>query len=308
MNQEAKHVLITGGKGLLGRSLTSALLAKGYKVSILSRMPDSNADVKTHGWNVDAGFIDQDCINDVDIIVHLAGEGIADKYWSAERKAQLIDSRTKSIALLYNLLEHRPNKVTSIISASGVGYYGDHADQVLNEDMPPATDFLGECCTAWEKAVDQGLVLGLRIVKFRTGVVLTPQGGALPRLEMPVKLGLGSALGNGKQWVPWIHLQDAVDMYIWAIENNQAHGVFNMVAPNPVSNAQLLRTLALRLQKPFWMPNIPGFLLSAILGEMSAVILASTRASAAKAINAGYNFKFKDIKDAWVDIYPDIEA
>lgn len=308
MNQENRHILITGGKGLLGRTLTQTLLDKGYKVSLLSRSPATDPLVKTFLWNIDAGFIDQDCISDVDIIVHLAGEPIADKFWSEERKAQLIESRTKSIALVYGLLQNRPNKVKAVISASATGYYSDRGDEMMNEDMPPATDFLGNCCVQWEKAVDEGLLSGLRLVKFRTGVVLTTEGGALPKLELPVKLGLGSALGNGKQWVSWIHLADVVNMYLWAIENNDVNGVFNMVAPNPVTNAQLSNALARQLRKPFWAPNVPKFILEAILGEMSIVVLGSTKASAAKVQNAGFEFKFKDIKEALSDIYPHVEV
>src|ERR1700761_3484323 len=211
------HILLTGGTGLLGRHLTRLLLQKGYQVSHLSRKPANDPQVKTFLWDVHSGKIDEQCIDGVDMIIHLAGAGIAEKRWTEKRKQELTESRTKSIELIYNTIKNRPNKVNSVISAAAIGYYGDRGNQLLSEESEPGTGFLPECCVAWEKAVDQGRALGLRIVKFRTGVVLDKKGGALPQMAMPVKLFTGCALGNGKQWVPWIHWEDAVDMYMQAI-------------------------------------------------------------------------------------------
>jgi len=298
-----QSILITGGTGLLGKYLTDALVIRGHTVRHLSRKPGKSTAIKTFLWDIEQGTIDPECIVGVDTIVHLAGEGIADKRWTAERKKLLIESRTKSIALIYKLLETTPHTVKNVVSASGAGYYSDRGDEVMTESSLPAKDFLGECCVLWEKAVDEGTGLSLRVVKFRTGVVLTRDGGALPLLAMPVKLFVGSPMGNGKAWVPWIHWRDVVDMYILGIENQKLDGVYNMVAPNPVTNKQLTKAIAKQLHKPLWAPNVPAFALIMLLGEMSIVVLGSTKASSAKIEAAGFEFSFPTVEGALGDIY-----
>lgn len=298
------HVLITGGTGLIGLPLTQALIARGYQVSHLSRTPGKNPQVKTYLWNVDEGQIDTDCINGVDTIVHLAGAGIADKRWTKKRKQLLIDSRTKSIGLIYELLRQKPNhEVKSIISASATGYYSNRGNELLTEESRPMHDFLGTCCIEWEKAVDEGKQIGLEVTKFRTGVILSTKGGALPPLALPVILYIGTALGNGKQYIPWIHLQDAVEMYLQAIDGQLPPDVYNMVAPNPVTNKELTQAVARQLRKPLWLPNVPAVALKLALGEMSLVVLGSTKVSAQKVQKAGYQFKYNNIADALKDIY-----
>jgi uncharacterized protein (TIGR01777 family) len=297
------HILITGGSGLLGEQLTATLLQKGYSVCHLSRKPGKNPNVTTYLWDIDKGTIDPDCIKGVDVIVHLAGEGIAGEKWTDERKKQLVESRTKSIGLIYDLLKSKKHKVTSVVSASGIGYYGDSGNELMTEDSPPSPDFIGQCCVKWEQAVDDGLILGLRIVKFRTGVVLTKRGGALPKLAMPIKFGVGAALGNGKQWVPWIHMQDVINMYLLGIENETLSGVYNMVAPFPATNKHLTQAIAKRLKKPLWLPNVPAFALKLFLGEMSTVVLGSTKVSPAKIEKTGFHFKYIALEDALKEIY-----
>lgn len=298
------HILITGGNGLLGKQLTAALLKKGYSVSHLSRKVGTTPDVKTFLWDVDKGTIDAGSIRGVDTIVHLAGEGIADEKWTEERKKQLIRSRTKSITMIYELLKSKPHKVKSVVSASATGYYSDRGNELMFEDSQPAQDFLGDCCTKWEHAVDAGLELDLRVLKFRTGVVLTRDGGALPKMAAPVKYGFGTILGKGNQWIPWIHMQDVVDMYILGIENENLTGIYNMVAPYPVTNEQFTRSIAKQLHKNIWLPNAPEFALKLFLGEMSTVVLGSTKAAATKIEKAGYQFKFLTVEDALKDLYP----
>jgi len=299
----ATHILITGGSGLIGRHLTEELLANGYHVSHLSRKASSDKRITTYLWNVEKGTIDPACIAEIDVIVHLAGSGIADKHWTPEHKKNLIESRTKSIRMIYDLLRKSPHHVKSVISASGTGYYSDRGDEILNEHSPPAQDFFAECCIEWEKAVDEGKALGLRVVKFRTGVVLTPDGGALPKLAQPIKLGLGTPLGNGKQWVSWIHLKDAISIYMLAIEENNLNGVFNMVAPEPVTNKQLTKAIAAQLRRPLWLPPVPAILLKLIFGEMSVVVLGSTRVSSSKIEAAGFKFKYPVVAEALEEIY-----
>ncbi len=297
------HILITGGTGSIGKLLTLELVDKGYHVSHLSRKPGNNPNVKTFLWDVPSGKIDEHCIDDVDIIIHLAGAGIADKRWTYKRKKELIESRTKSIELIYGLIKSRPNKVNSVISAAAVGYYGDRDNDLMTEKSAAGSGFLSECCVAWEKAIDEGKPLGLRIVKFRTGVVLDKKGGALLPMATPVKLYAGAALGSGKQWIPWIHWQDVVDMYLQAVTDINLSGVYNMVAPNPVTNKQLMKAIAQQLHRPLWPINVPAFVFKLLFGEMSMVILASTKVSAQKILDDGFTFKYPELADALKQIY-----
>ena len=300
---DSKSVLITGGSGLLGRQLTNELLAKGYEVSHLSRKPGKDVRVKTFLWDIEKNEIDNSCVDSIDAIIHLAGAGIADKRWTDERKKLLIESRTKSIALIYTLLKNKVNQVNTVISASGIGYYSDRGDELLTEDSPPAHDFLGTCCVKWEQAVDEGEELGLRVLKFRTGVVLTADGGALPQLALPVKLGVGSPLGNGKQWVSWIHPRDVIDMYMLGLQNDHLKGVYNMAAPQPVTNKDLVKAVARQLQRPLWAPKVPAFILKLLLGEMATLVLGSTKTSVQKIEDAGFKFSYPDITSALKQIY-----
>ncbi len=300
----SKHILLTGGTGLIGGKLTEALLNKGYRVSHLSRTPSTHPAVTTFLWDVDKGQIDEACINGVDTIVHLAGANIADGRWTDARKKEIIESRTKSIALVYKLLKAKPqHTVKAVVSASGISYYGDKGDELLTETSAPGTDFLASCCLQWEHAVNMGESLGLRIVKFRTGVVLDANGGALANLAKPIKLGFGATLGTGKQWMAWIHEADVIAMYLYGIENEQLSGEYNMVAPNPVTNKQLTKAVAKELHKPLWLPKVPAFALQLLLGEMSTVVLSSQKASAQKIEEAGFKFKYPTLMWALKEIY-----
>ena len=300
---DKKNILITGGSGLIGKILTNELIEKGYNVSHLNRSPGKDMRVKTFLWDVKKGLIDQHCIDGIDTIVHLAGAGIADKRWTNKRKKILINSRTKSIGLIYDLIKNKKNTVQYIISASAIGYYGNREDEILTEDSEPGNGFLSECCIEWEKAVDEGEKLGLSITKFRTGVVLNAEGGALPQMAFPVKIGLGSPLGSGRQWIPWIHWQDVAGMYVYGIENQLPGGVYNMVAPRPVTNKEQTKAVARQLHRPLWLPKVPAFVLKLLLGEMSAVVLGSTRVSSSKIEKEGFKFKFPVLTEALKEIY-----
>jgi uncharacterized protein (TIGR01777 family) len=297
------HILITGGTGSIGKPLTNALLNEGYRVSHLSRKPGNDPRVKTFLWDVSNSKIDEQCIDGVDIVIHLAGAAIADGRWSDKRKKELTESRTRSITLIYTSIKNRPNKVSSVISAAAVGYYGDRGDELMTEESEPGTGFMPECCVAWENAIDEGKALGLRIVKFRTGVVLDKNGGALPQMAMPVKLFAGAAFGSGKQWIPWIHWQDAIGMYLQAISNINLTGVYNMVAPNPVTNKQLIKAIAHQLHKPLWPINVPAFIFRLLLGEMSIIVLGSAKVSAQKIQEDGFVFKYPELTEALKQIY-----
>ena len=298
----SKRILLTGGTGLIGNKLTKLLLQKGYSVNHLSRKAADIPGVQTYSWNIDKNDIDERCIEGADIIIHLTGAGIADKRWSDKRKKEIIESRTKSIQLIYSLLAKHGNKVKRVISASAIGYYGDRGDELLTEGNPPNNDFIARCCVEWEASVGEGRLLGLKITKFRTGVVFA-KGGALAKMALPIKLYVGSALGSGREWVPWIHLQDVIDMYLFAIENDSFEGVYNMVAPNPVTNKQLTQAIARQLHKPLWTPNVPAFILKLLMGEMSTIALASTKVSCKKIGDAGFRFKYDNVADALKGIY-----
>jgi uncharacterized protein (TIGR01777 family) len=297
-----KSILLTGGTGLIGRRLTEQLLANGYSVSHLSRSPGKDSRVTTFLWDVEKGEIDANCLDGVDTIVHLAGANIAEKRWTEKRKKELIASRTDSIRLIYGLMDKTPNKITSIMSASAIGYYSDRGNELMTETSRPANDFLAQCCVEWESAVDEGKKPGLRIVKLRTGVVLDKEG-ALAKMAIPIQFYAGSPMGDGKQWVPWIHWQDTIDMYLFAIENGGLEGVYNMVAPNPVTNKQLTEAIANQLHKPLWAPKAPAFILKLLMGEMSTIVLGSTKVSSQKIVDAGYHFKFPVLEGALKDIY-----
>jgi uncharacterized protein (TIGR01777 family) len=301
----SKHILITGGTGLVGTKLTRLLLAKGYSVSHLSRkIGDVDTRVHTYLWDVNKGEIDEHAVDGVDVIVHLAGANVADGRWAKERKKEIIRSRTKSIELIYKLMrDKKTHTVNTVISASGVGYYGDRADELLTEESAPGTDFLANVCLQWEHAADTGESLGLRIVKFRTGVVLDANGGALSALAKPVKFGVGSPLGSGKQWMSWIHEEDVIDMYLFAIANETLSGDYNMVAPNPVTNKQLTQAVAKQLHRPLWLPKVPAFALQLALGEKSSMVLASQKASAQKIEDAGFKFKYPTLTWALKELY-----
>lgn len=298
----AKKILITGATGLVGTELKKHLLSKGYEVNTLSRKKDNNPN--NFVWDVYKETIDADCLNGVDAIIHLAGEPVADKKWTDERKKQIIDSRVKSTELLFKTIKSKPdNQLKSFISASAVGFYGDCGDEILTEESPNGYGFLAECCKLWEDAVDQGKKLSLRIVKLRTGIVLSNHGGALPQLDKPVKLFAGAALGTGKQWTPWLHIDDMVEMYIEAIENFKMENCYNACAPFPVTNKALTKAIAKQLHRPVWPFNVPKKALELLLGERVEAVLMSNNTSAQKILDTGFKFKFTHLEDALEDLY-----
>ena len=294
-------ILITGATGMLGNALTQALLEKGYTVHQLTRreLACTNPDIRTFRWDVYAGYIDERCIENVNAIIHLAGENMAGKPWSKKRQLELVESRTKSIHMIYDLLGKTPgHTVKTVISASGAGFYGDRGDILLTETSIPGRNLVANVTVQWEKAVDNGKLLQLRIVKLRSGIVLDRKLGALPRLSKPVKAFVPAALGSGQQWLPWIHLTDAVNMYIFTLENKDLEGAYNMASPEHVTNEQFMRALAATYHKHWLFLSVPRFILRLILGKMSEMLLMSTKISSDKILKAGFRFKFADLKTA----------
>jgi uncharacterized protein (TIGR01777 family) len=298
-----KHILMTGATGLIGKKLIRTLQEKGHKISVLSRKPVVIENVKVFLWDVYQQQIDPRCLEGIDTIIHLAGENVAGEKWSPARKKKVIDSRVLSTALLYQLIKEQQADIQTFISASAVGYYGDAGDEILTEKSLAGTGFLAECCRQWEAAVDEGTALGLRIVKCRIGFVLARNEGALPALDKPIRFFVGAGLGSGKQWVPWVHIDDVVEAFVTAVENEQWTGPYNICAPFPVSNRSLTKAIAKKLHRPVWPVNVPESILKLILGEMSSVALISNNTSAQKLLDTGFQFKYLQLEDALTDIY-----
>lgn len=296
-------VLISGGTGLIGRHLCEKLKNKGYSVSILSRVGKQGSGIRTYAWDIDKREIDEQAIESADYIIHLAGENIGEKRWTNKRKQLIIDSRIKSSQLLFEATKNSNKKIKAFISASAIGYYGAiTSDKIFSEADPFATDFLGKTCRQWEKSADRFEELGIRTVKIRTGVVLTKHGGALAKMITPFKLGIVSAIGNGLQYLPWIHIEDLCNIYIKAIEDPKMSGAYNAVSPDHKTNRDFTKTLARILKKQLWFPNIPAIVMKIIFGEMSAMLLKGSRVSSEKVIIAGYKFNFPNLERALVNL------
>jgi uncharacterized protein len=299
----SKHILLTGGSGFIGKHLTQILLDQGFTVSHLNRSKGRDMRVRNCMWDITKGQVDEDCLTGVDVIVHLAGAGVAEKRWTESYKKEILDSRVKSIGVLYDLMKRKKHNVHAIISASGISYYGNRGDELLTEESAEGEGFLAKVSEEWEKAVDRGTEMGLRVVKFRTGVVLHKKNGALPKLAGPVKWGMGSPLGDGSQWMPWIHWHDVIKLYLYAVMHTRLEGTFNMVAPNPVTNKQFVKVLGKQLHRPLWAPNVPAFVIKMMVGEMSSMVLDSTRASSQKIIDNGFKFDHPDLEETLKEIY-----
>lgn len=303
-----KNILITGGSGLVGTRLTEILVERGFTVSHLTRKVEEKTvggrPVKTYLWDIEKGVIDDKALLGADYLIHLAGAGIADENWSDARKKEIIESRTKSIGLITNTLKTIPHHIKSFITASGIGFYGaDTGDEHISEQHTPGTDFVAECCVQWEAAADEIQALGIRTVKLRTGIVLSEKGGALPKLTQPVRWGVGAALGTGKQWQSWIHVDDLCELYLKALTDECMTGFYNAVAPNPVTNYELTKLLAEVLKRPFWMPSVPAFALKLVFGEMAILVLGGNYILNKRIqLETDFQYKFMDVKGALEDL------
>ncbi len=303
VNTHPKNILITGASGLIGSKLIRSLQEKGHHVSVLSRSPEKIKGVKAFHWDVENKQVDKNAFTGIDTIINLAGAGIAEKRWTNSRKQLIVDSRVESVKLLYHAISESKAPVTTFISASAVGFYGDRADEILTENSSNGIGFLAECCQKWEEAIDEGAQLDIRIVKLRIGLVLARQGGALQEMARTVNFFLGAALGSGKQWMPWIHLTDLISIFEAAVDNSEYRGTYNACSSLPVTNSEFTRILARVLFRPVWPINVPEFVLKTILGELSTVILNSNRTSSQKLVNMGFKFRYPGLKDALKEIY-----
>lgn len=297
------NVLISGGTGFIGKRLTAMLIDNNYSVSILSRSQKQNsADVSYYKWDVNTGFIEEEAVMKADYVIHLAGEGIADKRWTKERKEAIVQSREQSIKLIYDVLKKNNKKLDAFVSASGIGIYGAiNGSIICNETTLPANDFLGTTCQKWEAAADTIESLGIRTVKIRTGLVLGKEEGFLKKLVPIFKLKLGSALGSGNQYMPWIHMDDLCAIYLEAIRNTTLTGAYNAAIYDNTTNTIFSKTLAKVYGYSIWLPNVPAFLIRIALGEMSQIILTGRRVSSVKIEETGFKFQFTNLKLALRD-------
>jgi uncharacterized protein len=297
-------VLITGGTGLIGTALSKALVQKGYEVVILTRKPraETEAGISYARWDMQKETIDVTAFSKSDYLVHLAGANVAEGRWTEKRKREILSSRVASGKLLVKSLTNYTNTLKAVISSSAIGWYGPDP-QVPNPKPFVETDrangdFLGRTCQLWEESMAPIKALGKRLVYLRTGIVLSNDGGAYKEFKKPLRAGVAGILGSGSQVVSWIHIDDIVGMYMAAIENESWNGVFNAVAPQPVSNKELVLAMA-KARGGFFVPApVPAFALKIALGEMSIEVLKSTTVSSRKAVESGYDFRFADIASA----------
>lgn len=303
-----KTVLITGGTGMIGKALTNELLAKGYNVHYLTRGGHDRNEHKAgfSHWEPEKGIIERAGIHTADYIIHLAGANVAEKRWTKKRKKEIVESRVKTGELLVEAIRTTRNQVKAVISASAIGWYGPDP-QMPNpkpfvETDPSDNAFLGKTCQQWESAIWPAANLGKRLVIYRTGIVLSNKGGAYAEFKKPLRFGVASVLGNGKQVVSWIHINDLVQLFIKAIEDEKLQGIYNAVAPNPVSNRELILAIARQRGKFFIPAPVPAFALKLALGEMSIEVLKSATVSSRKIKNAGYTFRYPTIKEAVEDL------
>jgi len=298
-----ENVLLVGGSGLVGRQLRKKLILKGYSVSILGRSKSKLENVDSYLWDINSKTIDKNSITSADYIINLAGAGIADKRWSKTRKKIIISSRVDSTKLLVETIKKTTSTPKAFISASAVGFYGAiTSDIILSEDDLPSDDFLSNCCQLWENSSKEIEALNIRRVIIRVGIVLSNKGGALTKMTLPFKLGLGSALASGNQYMPWIHIDDLCEIFIKAIEDQEIKGAFNATSPSPITNNDFSSTLVETLKKPYWLPNIPTFIIKLLLGEMSVLVTEGTRVSSKKILSTGFTFKYSKLESALISL------
>lgn len=307
-------IVIAGGTGFIGQALTRALLDGGHEVAVFTRTGASRLPpgVKAVRWPADnwpedgsagaGGLSSQapwmESLMGAEAVVNLAGESIAAKRWTPEQKQRIRDSRVKSTRTLADALERLSHPPRILVSGSAVGYYGPGGDEELDETAPPGNDFLSRVCREWECEAKRAEALGGRVVLLRTGLVLGPNGGALPKMLLPFRLFAGGPVGSGRQWMPWIHLDDLISLIRCVLENDQARGPVNGTAPAPVTNREFSRTLGQVLRRPSWLPA-PAFALRLILGEMAeALLLSGQRAVPKKALELGFGFQYPELEPA----------
>jgi len=302
--KEGVKVLITGATGLVGNEVVKVLHTKGITVHFLTTNA-SKATTKTNTkgfyWNPKSGEIDENCLSGVDAIIHLAGATIS-KRWTNSYKEEIVESRVLSSNLLFQTLKNHPNQVKQIVSASAIGIYPSSSTTLYTEEFTDFEDtFLSNVVVKWEESVNQFSRLNINVCKLRIGLVLSTKGGALPEMMKPMRFGLGSVFGSGKQWQSWIHIKDLAQLFVFSIENNWT-GIYNAVAPNPVTHREFMFSLAREMKKPLFFPNTPKIIMNLILGEMHLLLFDSQKVSSQKVQKSGFEFHFTQIESAFSNL------
>lgn len=294
-------VVMTGASGFIGRRLLKNFATAGYGIRVLSRHAGTNLPpgVQLFAWDPMQGPPPAECLRDAEVVVNLAGEPVSQR-WSEQVKQRIRDSRVVTTRNLVAGMTAMKQPPATLISSSAVGFYGSRADQVLNESAPAGESWLAEVCVAWEKEAESAAAAGTRVVTIRTGVVLDPRGGALQQMLPPFRMGVGGRLGNGRQWMPWIHLADLAALFQFCMET-PLKGPVNGSAPNPVTNAEFTRELAVAIHRPAFFV-VPRLALKVLYGEMSEILLASLRVVPAAAEAAGFAFRYSQLKAALANL------
>ena len=294
-----KNILIAGGSGLIGKQLSKLLTQNEYEVAWLSRSAKANSAYKTFKWNPEFGVIDPEAIMFADVIIVLAGENIASGRWTNAFKKKIIDSRLQAATTISNALKNHPNNVIHIIAASAIGFYGDRKDELVDETSAVGNGFLSETTQQWEEAYSS---FDIPVTNIRIGVVLSKNGGALFEMSLPVKWGIASPLGSGKQYISWIHIDDLANMFMHVMQN-QLTGIYNAAATHPVTNEAFTYALKKSLCKNALTFNTPTWAMKLLLGEKSAIVLDSTKVSNKKIVSTGFSFKYELLEDALKNFY-----
>ena len=299
----AQNVLLTGGSGFIGKHLTDVLIEAGFSVSVLSRSDrEDTPRVTYYKWDIKKNYIDKNAILNADYIIHLAGEGIVEKRWTKRRKRAIIESRVRPVEMIYSILEKNNKKLEAFVSASGIGIYGAiTSHNICTETTAPADDFLGITCQKWENAADKIASLHIRTVKIRTGIVLGKNEGFLKKMIPTFKSGFGAVLGSGKQYLPWIHIEDLCQIYLKSIEDNKLEGAYNACITDNTTNARFSKTLAKLYDYSIWLPKVPPFVLKIMLGQMSVAVLTGQRVSSEKIQKTGFEFQFTDLEKTLIN-------
>ncbi|UPZ15812.1 TIGR01777 family oxidoreductase [Flavobacterium humidisoli] len=299
----AQNVLLTGGTGFVGKYLTDVLIEAGFSVSILSRSNRENTPrVTYYKWDIKKNYIDKNAVLNADYIIHLAGEGIVEKRWTKRRKKAIIESRVRPVEMIYSILEMNNKKLEAFISASGIGIYGAlTSHKICTENTPPADDFLGITCQKWENAADKIGSLNIRTVKIRTGIVFGKNEGFLKKMIPTFKSGFGAVLGSGKQYLPWIHIEDLCQIYLKSIEDTKLEGAYNACVTDNTTNSRFSKTMAKLYDYSIWIPKVPAFVLKILLGQMSEAILTGQRVSSEKIQQTGFDFQFTDLEKTLIN-------
>ena len=298
-----QNVLIAGGSGLVGKRLTQILLEEGFSVSILGRNKKEvkGSHISVYNWEPAKHFIPEDAILQADHIINLAGANISGR-WTKSYKEKIISSRIAATSTIVDALNKGGHHIKTLVNSSANGFYGYDRGEELNENSPMGTGFLAQACSLWEEEAFKLKNEKPRLVIARTGVVFSKDGGAFPLMALPIRFFVGANLGNGKQFMPWIHIDDLCRMFIFMIRNEKVHGIYNAVSPEQNTNKEITKAIAKAYHRPLILPGIPGFILNIILGEMSKSLVGSLRLSATKIEEAGFEFKYARLEDAMKEL------